>query len=199
MTAGIHPRKAAKLGDEDNQRLWRTVGKYRRELVAVGEVGPDFHYVRKTRDQQRQLLVLEEALRRAEEWDLPLVVHARKAEAEALEVLSRSKTPVMFHCYAGSRRVAGRIAACGFYLSFSAILLFDGELQEAVTQIPVEQILVETDSPALSPRRGYKRNEPAYIEKIVARLAKLLQYSPQKAAAITAANAIRFYSLPDNL
>jgi TatD DNase family protein len=197
VTGGIHPRKAAELKDDDSRRLWRAVGRFRQELVAVGEVGPDFHHVRKQRDQQRQLLVLEEALRRAEEWDLPLVVHARKAEAEALEVLSRSKTPVMFHCYAGSRKMAGRIAACGFYLSLSAILLFDRELQETVKQIPVEQILTETDSPALSPRRGHKRNEPAYIEKIVVCLAKLLQYSLQKTAEITAANAIRFYRLPD--
>lgn len=91
--------------------------------------------------------------------------------------------------------MALKIAACGFYLSFSAILLFKTELQEAVTRIPAEQILTETDSPALSPRRGHPRNEPAYVETIVLRLAKLLNYSPPKTAEITAANARRFYGL----
>ena len=195
VTAGIHPGKAAVLMDEDRRLLWQAIDRIRPEIVAVGEVGPDFHHIRNPHEQQRQLAVLKEALDRAEEWGLPMVVHARRAEAAALEVLARSKVPVMFHCFAGAKQVAGKIAACGFYLSLSAILLFNTELQDAVKGIPIEQILTETDSPALSPRRGYSRNEPAYVETIVLRLAKLLNYSPQKTAEITAANARRFYGL----
>jgi len=195
VTAGIHPRKAAILSDKDRMHLWQDIGRFRHKIVAVGEVGPDFHHIKDKRRQQQQLAVLEEALNQAEEWNLPLVVHARGAEAAALEILSSSRTPVMFHCFAGSKQMALKVAAQGFYLSFSAILLFKNELQEAVTRIPAELILTETDSPALSPRRGHSRNEPAYVETIVLRLAKLLNYSPQKAAEITAANARRFYGL----
>jgi len=195
VTAGIHPRKTAALLAEDRQQLWEAIDRVRPDIVALGEIGPDFHYIRNRREQQRQLAVLEEALDRAEAWNLPLVVHARRAEAAALEVLSRSKVPVMFHCFAGSRQVAEKITACGFYLSLSAILLFNAELQDAVKGIPIEQILTETDSPALSPKRGLLRNEPAYVEMIVLHLAKLLKFPPHRIAEITSANTRRFYGL----
>ena len=195
VTAGIHPGKAAVLMDEDRRLLWQAIDRIRPEIVAVGEVGPDFHHIRNPHEQQRQLAVLKEALDRAEEWGLPMVVHARRAEAAALEVLSRSKVPVMFHCFAGSRQVAEKITACGFYLSLSAILLFNAELQDAVKGIPIEQILTETDSPALSPKRGLLRNEPAYVEMIVLHLAKLLKFPPHRIAEITSANTRRFYGL----
>jgi TatD DNase family protein len=158
-------------------------------------VGPDFHHIRDAQRQLRQLLVLEEALTHAEQWNLPLVVHARQAEAAALEVLSRSRVPVMFHCFAGSSQIAKEIAARGFYLSFSALLLAYPALQETAKEVPVERILTETDSPALSPRPRQARNEPAFLETIVTHLAKLLQCSPEKAAEITESNARRFYGL----
>jgi TatD DNase family protein len=196
VTAGIHPRKTAEIGDEERRQFWHAVGRVRSEIVAVGEVGPDFHHTRDAQRQLRQLLVLEEALAHAEQWNLPLVVHARQAEEAALEVLSRSRVPVMFHCFAGSSQIAKEIAARGFYLSFSALLLAYPELKEAVKEVPLERILTETDSPALSPRPRQTRNEPAFLETIVTHLAKLLQCSPEKAAEITESNARRFYRLP---
>ena len=107
VTGGIHPRKAVGLNEQDHLDLWRAVEKVRHQIVAVGEVGPDFHHTKNARDQQRQLELLDDALSRAESWNLPLVVHARGAESAALEVLARSRIPVMFHCFAGSKQVAG--------------------------------------------------------------------------------------------
>jgi TatD DNase family protein len=196
VTAGIHPRKTAELGDEERRQFWHAVGRVRSEIVAVGEIGPDFHHTRDAQRQLRQLLVLEEALVHAEQWNLPLVVHARQAEEAALEVISRSRVPVMFHCFAGSSQSAKEVAARGFYLSFSSLLLGNPELKETVKKVPVERILTETDSPALSPRPRQARNEPAFLETIVTHLAKLLQCSPEKAAEITEANARRFYGIP---
>jgi TatD DNase family protein len=195
VTAGIHPRKTAELGDEERRQFWNAVGRVRGEIVAVGEVGPDFHHIRDAQRQLRQLLVLEEALTHAEQWNLPLVVHARQAEAAALEVLSRSQVPVMFHCFAGTNQIAKEIADHGFYLSFSALILAYPELKEAVKKVPLELILTETDSPALSPRPSQARNEPAFLETIVTHLAKLLQCSPERASEITETNARRFYRL----
>jgi TatD DNase family protein len=143
-------------------------------------------------------LVLEEAMTQAEALNLPLVIHARQAEEAALEVVCRSRTPVLFHCFAGTRQMAKKITNLGFYLSFSAILLFNPELQKVATEVDLEQILTETDSPALSPRRNRRRNEPAFLETIVSRLARLLEYPPKEVASITAANARRFYRLTAN-
>ena len=198
VSAGIHPRNAARMSKEESAHLWKTIRKVKEEIVAVGEVGPDFHHIRDARLRHRQLMVLEKAMEQAETLSLPLVIHARQAEEAALEVVSQSRTPVLFHCYAGSGQMAKRITNLGFYLSFSAILLFDSLLQKAATDLPLELILTETDSPALSPRPKQRRNEPAFLEAIVYRLARLLNYPLEKIASITAANARRFYRLPAN-
>ncbi len=196
VTAGLHPRGAADLTDKARQSLWQIIDRARHEIVAVGEVGPDFHHIQNPKKRRQQLLVLEEALAHAEAWNLPLVVHARRAEAEAFAVLSRSRVPVMFHCYAGPKHIARKIVENGFYLSFSALLLAYSELREIVKTIPLERVLTETDSPALSPRLDSPRNEPAFVETIVAYLSKLVQYQVEETAEITAANARRFYGLP---
>ena len=195
VTAGVHPRTAATLKKEKLAQLWQTIKNVKEEIVAVGEVGPDFHHTRDPRLRQRQLVVLEEAMTQAENLHLPLVIHARQAEAAALEIVSDCKTPVLFHCFAGPRQVARQITRFGFYLSFSAILLFSSELQKVATEVPLELILTETDSPALSPRRDRRRNEPSFLETIISRLAELRQHPQEKIAAITAANARRFYGL----
>ncbi len=195
VTAGVHPRNAARLKKWQLAQLWQGARDVRKEIVAIGEVGPDFYRIRDSRLQQRQLLVLEEAMVEAEGMDLPLVIHARQAEEAALEVVSSCRTPVLFHCFAGTSEMAIQITNLGFYLSFSAILLFNHELQKVATQVPLELILTETDSPALSPRRNHRRNEPAFLETIVSKLARLLDYPQRKIASLTAANARRFYGL----
>jgi TatD DNase family protein len=197
VTAGVHPRNAAKLKKEQLNDLWQVIRSVEKEIVAVGEVGPDFYRTEDPRLRQRQLSVLEDAMAQAEAMDLPLVVHARQAEKDALEVVARCTKPVLFHCFAGTRQMARQITAHGFYLSFSAILLFNSELQKTATEIPLELILTETDSPALSPLRSQRRNEPAFLETIVSRLAHLFDYPVDRVGSITAANAVRFYGLAD--
>ncbi|UCG13220.1 MAG: TatD family hydrolase [Deltaproteobacteria bacterium] len=195
VTGGVHPRHAAQLGEAELAQLWRNIERAKEELVAVGEVGPDFHRVKDSRLRQRQLLVLESAMTRAEAMGLPLVIHARNAEAAALEVVSSSRTPVLFHCFNGSPHMAKRITRRGFYLSFSATLLFNEQVRKAAIQVDQDLILTETDSPALSPRRGRPRNEPAFLKMVVSHLAKLLGIHPTEIGAITSANAKRFYRL----
>lgn len=196
VTAGIHPRKTVEWSDDQLHQLWVAVERIRSDIVAVGEIGPDFHHTRNKKQRHRQLQLLEKALAHAETWHLPLVVHARRAEAHALEILSSSRVPVMFHCFTGSGEIARKISDKGFFVSFSAILLFNSELQEVATKIPVELILTETDSPALSPQPGQNRNEPVFVEKVVSCLADLMKCPPEKMAEMTEANARRFFKLP---
>ena len=197
VSAGVHPRNAANLKKWELEQLWQTIRDVHQEIVAIGEVGPDFYRIKDSHMRRRQLFVLEEAMVQAEAMNLPLVIHARQAEAAAFEVVSACRTPVLFHCFAGSKNIAKKITARGFYLSFSAILLFNHELQEIAKQVPLELILTETDSPALSPRRDHQRNEPAFLEIIVSKAAQLLGYPLAKIGSLTAANARRFYGLDD--
>ena len=196
VTAGIHPRKTAEMSMEKLKQLLKNIDRIQSEIVALGEVGPDFYHIHDPRQQQRQLQVLDEVLFHAEKRGLPLVVHARQAESAALELLSRSRIPVMFHCFTGSKQIARKITSHGFYISFSAILLAHPELQEAATAIPAELILTETDSPALSPLPGQSRNEPVLVEKVVTCLARLLKCTAEQISDITDKNARKFYGLP---
>lgn len=195
VTAGIHPRKTAELDDDERRQLWRAIGRVRAKIIAVGEVGPDFHHVHDRKIRRKQLQVLEEALFQAEKWELPLVIHARKAEAAALEIVSQSRIPIMFHCFTGSMQDARKIVSHGYYLSFSSLLFAHPELQKIVKKIPSDLILTETDSPALSPHTDQARNEPAFMEKVVLLLSKLLEKTFDHTAKMTAENARRFYSI----
>jgi TatD DNase family protein len=177
--------------------FWQSARRLKSEIVALGEVGPDFHHIKDSHLRQRQLRVLQDALSQAEDLNLPLVIHARQAEEAALEVVSHSRTDILFHCFNGNRDMAKKITQRGFYLSFSAILLFNSQFRRIAPQVPLELILTETDSPALSPNRSRPRNEPAFLQTIVDRLAELLQYRPGQIAEITAANARKFYRLPE--
>ena len=197
VTAGVHPRSAAEFSKEELTELWQAIRTVKEEIVALGEVGPDFYHVKDHRMRQRQLSVLEDYMAQAEAMDLPLVIHARQAERAALEVVARCTTDVLFHCFTGTRQMAKEITSHGFYLSFSAILLLSSELQTAATEVPLELILAETDSPALSPRRSQRRNEPAFLESIISRLATLFDYPLETVGSITAANAARFYGIAD--
>ena len=196
VTAGIHPRKTTTMSMEELKRLLKKIDRVQSEIVALGEVGPDFYYIQDPRQQRRQLQVLDEVLFHAEQRKLPLVVHARQAESAALKLLSRSRVPVMFHCFTGSKQIAKKITSHGFYISFSAILLANPELQTVATAIPAELILTETDSPALSPMPDQTRNEPAFVEKVVTCLASLLKCTVDKVSDITDNNARKFYGLP---
>jgi TatD DNase family protein len=114
VTAGVYPRRSAEIGNDELEKLWEAIGAARGELVALGEVGPDFHHTRDPRDHRRQFAVLERFMAQAEAWSLPLVIHARKAEAAVLEVLAGHAGPVLVHCYGGNRETARKIAARGF-------------------------------------------------------------------------------------
>jgi TatD family hydrolase len=106
VSAGIHPRNAARLEKWELEQLWQTLRDVQEEIVAVGEVGPDFYRSKDSRIRRRQLSVLEEATAQAEAMNLPLVLHARQAEAAALEVVSTCTMPVLFHCFTGSKTIA---------------------------------------------------------------------------------------------
>jgi TatD DNase family protein len=127
VTAGVHPRTAATLKKEKLAQLWQTIKNVKEEIVAVGEVGPDFHHTRDPRLRQRQLVVLEEAMTQAENLHLPLVIHARQAEAAALEVVS-AKHRCSFTALPDRGRwrdkSPGLVSTCHFQPFFFSVLNF---------------------------------------------------------------------------
>jgi TatD DNase family protein len=159
---------------------------------AIGEIGLDYHYDFSPRDVQQA--VFRAQLQLARSRDLPVAIHTREAEEDTLRILREEGGPGLrgvFHCFSGDADAAVRALATGFHLSVPGIVTFPkaASLRDAVRTVPVDRLLVETDSPYLAPipHRG-KRTEPAYVSRVVEQLAAELGMSIEAMEAATDAN-----------
>jgi TatD DNase family protein len=195
-TVGTHPHQAGEENGVPPEEIIRLSAH--RRCVAIGEAGLDYHYDKAPRDAQaRGLHVHIEAAR---ETGLPLVIHARQADADMESILTREMGKGAFsailHCFSSGRRLAEAGVELGFFISLSGILTFKAsdELREIARDVPFDRLLVETDAPYLAPmpHRG-KRNEPAYVSQTAKVLAEVKGVSVEEIARITTANARRCY------
>lgn len=198
FTAGLHPHDASQWGPEVIG--WIREAASHPRCVAVGEMGLDFHYDKSPREAQRGCLRAQIAL--ALELALPIIIHDRETDGETLRVLDAEgafEGRVLYHCYTGGVAHAREIVARGGFVSIPGIVTFKsaGEMLDVARDVPDDRLLVETDSPFLTPvpHRG-TRNEPARVVLTGARVAELRGVSPAALASLTTANAARFYGLP---
>ncbi len=192
-TAGVHPHDASG-GIDGLEDLLRTPG-----LVAVGECGLDYFYEHSPRDVQRRIFADQIALAHAH--DLALMIHTRDAWDDTFDVLEAEGVPerTIFHCFTGGPDEARRCLDLGAHLSFSGIVTFkhSDELREAAALCPDDRLLVETDSPYLTPHphRG-ERNRPALVRFVGAAVAAARGRSAAEIAQLTWDNTARVYRLP---
>ena len=189
-TVGLHPHDA-KLWDDGSAGRLESLAQHPR-VVAIGEIGLDYHYDHSPRDRQRD--VFREQIRLARRLALPIVIHTREAHEDTLRILEDEKAAEVggvFHCFSGSHEMAGFALKNGFRVSFSGSLTFRnaGPLREVAARVPPESLLTETDAPFLSPHpyRG-RRNEPLRVVEVVAHLAQLHGATPEEMGERTAAN-----------
>ena len=169
------------------------------KVVAVGETGLDFYYNHSPR--QIQIEIFCRFIHMARETGLPLVVHNREAQREVVEILRREGKGDLrgvVHCFTGNYEDAREILDMGFYLSFTGIITFKNadSLREVVRKLPLDRVLVETDSPYLAPvpYRG-KRNEPAFVRYVAEALAQVKGLSLQEVAQATTDNARKLFAI----
>jgi TatD DNase family protein len=197
-TVGVHPHDASKAEPETFQRLAELLRHPK--VVALGEIGLDYHYDFSPREVQRNVFI--EQMRVASDAGKPIVIHTREAWEDTLALIEQHWRPRGFpgimHCFSGGPAEAARCVELGFYLSFGGIVTFPKalELQHAARSAPADRILVETDAPYLAPvpQRG-KRNEPAYVVETARKLAGLRGETLESIAATTTANFRRVLSL----
>ncbi len=196
-TAGVHPHDAARASESD----WRALEQLCAEpdLVAVGECGLDYHYLRSPKQSQRERFAAQ--LELAKRLRKPVVVHSREADAETAELLRAHLGPEggVIHCFTSDWSAARAYLELGMHISLSGVLTFKSAAatQEAARQIPLDRLLVETDAPFLAPvpLRG-KRNEPALVVHTARKLAELKGVSFEAIAEATSENARRALRLP---
>ena len=196
---GLHPTEVNADYRQSLDALKEVFVSHPQSFIAIGEVGLDLYWDKTYK--QEQLVVLEEQIGWALEYDLPLVIHSREAFPELYALFSHYKdTPIrgVFHSFTGTAEEAQSLLEfSGFLLGINGVVTFKkSTLPEALCEVPLSRLVVETDSPYLAPTpyRG-KRNESAYIVRVVERLAELYSCSPEVVAEQTFANAANLFRL----
>lgn len=158
---GYHPEDVDTITDEDLTFLKEILQNP--HMIALGEIGLDYHYTKENKEAQKQLFIKQIQL--ANELDLPILIHMRDATQDTLEILKQYPSKGIMHCYSGSLDTAKILVDLGYYLSFAGPLTFKNakDAPEVCKWVPLDKIFVETDSPFLTPHpfRG-KQNEPFY-------------------------------------
>jgi TatD DNase family protein len=194
-TVGLHPHEAQHGVDTIADLFERGDGA---RPVAVGECGLDFHYDHSPRDDQRSAFATQ--IRIAHRLDLPLVIHTREAWDDTFAILDAEGVPArtVFHCFTGGPGEARRCLDRGAYVSFSGIVTFPAaeDVRAAAAVVPLDRTLVETDSPYLAPvpYRG-KRNRPAWVPYVGARLAEVHGVAAEDVRDTTRAAAMAAFGL----
>ena len=196
-SVGTHPHNAHEELDIDAKALIALTKNPK--VVAIGEVGLDYHYDNSPRDAQAQ--GLRQHIAAARETGLPLVIHAREADADMARILEdetgKGTFPAVLHCFTGGRDLAFKAIELGHYVSFTGILTFKNSaaLRDIAAALPADRILVETDAPYLAPLpyRG-KRNEPAYVVETAKILAQTRGVTADEIARQTTENFFRLFN-----
>ena len=189
-TYGIHPHEAQ--NDHVTSDLIIKEIKNNPKIIGVGETGLDFYY--NNSQKSDQFRSLEEHINAAIKLNIPIIIHSRKAENETFEILREYKDKnlkILMHCYTGSKKFAEKLLDLNAYFSASGIITFKNsiDLQETFKFIPLEKLLIETDSPFLAPEpnRG-KKNEPSFVKYTAEKLAKIKNLSNENLIKITSTN-----------
>lgn len=195
-TIGIHPHDAKTLDDKlyNELKAWAKNPK----VVAIGEIGLDYHYMHSAKDVQ--IAAFKKQIALARELSLPITVHSREAEDDTLDILNKDAKgiPGILHCFSGDVNMAKKVIDMGFYISIAGPVTFKKAegLREVAKMIPDENLLIETDAPYLSPvpMRG-KRNEPAYVRYTAQAIADIRGVTLEDIARITTLNAKTLFKI----
>lgn len=196
FTAGVHPAEAGGVAAGDLDCIGRLLDHPR--CVAVGEIGLDFHYEDAPSEAEQRHTFIQ-MIHLANAHQKPVVIHQRDAAEQLLDVLESYPVEAggVFHCFSGDVEYAERVVAMGYYISLAGNVTYKkSNLLEVARVVPVERLLVETDAPYLSPvpHRG-RRNEPAYVEATLCKVAEVRGTEPSVLADIVMRNAIRLFGL----
>jgi TatD DNase family protein len=191
---GFHPANAAKSDSEVIKQVLDEIRSNIHNAVALGETGLDFYRLKAENDKYKQIKLFRTFLDLAVEYQIPLVIHARDAEYEALSLVKEypSIPQVIFHCFGGENKIAKAIVEEGYYISLSTVVCFSEHHQQLAQELPLSHLLTETDSPYLSPFKGL-RNEPAFVEEAIKTIALVKSISIDEVASKTSKNARKIF------
>lgn len=196
---GIHPHDVKDL-DVDQLTTIYGYATASEKIVAIGEIGLDYHYDFSPRDQQQEWFI--EQITLALELEMPVIVHSREAAADTMEIITEyggEELRGVIHAYSGSVEMAEQYADMGYYLGIGGMVTFPDakKLKKVVAAMPLTSLLLETDCPYLTPvpHRG-KRNDSGNLQYVAEEIARIKEVSAEEVAAVCNANARRLFGLP---
>ena len=193
LAIGFHPENASSITDEDLS--WLEERASNNKVVAIGEIGLDFHY--EGYDKDKQIDLFKKQIEISKRLHKQIVIHTRDAMQLTFDILKESNVKGVMHCYSGSLEMAMEYIKIGFKLGIGGVLTFkNSNLPKVVDYVPLESIVLETDSPYLSPEplRG-KRNDSRNVKYIAQKIADFRKVPLERIAEVTYKNAINIYNL----
>lgn len=190
-TVGIHPEYVDSYEEEDLQFVKNALANPK--VVAIGEIGLDYHYTKDNKEKQIELF--EKQLKLAEEYHMPVIVHSREATEDVINCLKKYKVTGVIHSFSGSLETARIYEKMGFYFGINGVITFkNSKLKEVVKNIDISKIILETDSPYLTPepKRGQK-NDPSNIKHIASFIADLYKIDMKELSEITNKNVASIF------
>lgn len=190
---GIHPENVDEYKDSDIEFIKDNLDN--NKIIGIGEIGLDYHYTKENKENQIKLF--ETQLQIAQDLDIPVVIHSREATQDTIDTLKKYKVKGVIHSFSGSLEVAKIYIKMGFVLGINGVITFkNSNLKEVVKEIGLKNIILETDSPYLTPHpyRG-KQNSPKYILEIAKYVAELYDVSLEELSKITNDNINRIFDI----
>jgi len=207
-TAGVHPSAVKDYSDHALEKARLAISKNRLEIVGVGEIGLDYHWVKDEAERQKQRVLFAQMLKLAKRLDLPVLVHLRSgadkeradAHKDAFEIMEKVEIKkVQLHMF-GAKGLLERALTNGWLISTNAICETSKVHKKIIARVPLESLMLETDAPYLVPAaekaQDIGRNEPAFVTHVCAKVAELKGLKISQVAAATALNTRRFLGLP---
>ncbi|RTK93371.1 MAG: TatD family deoxyribonuclease [Rickettsiales bacterium] len=196
-SVGIHPSEVVEV---TNSKLLLELS-VDEKVIGLGETGLDYFYNKEDEHHKLQIESFEQHIYASQSNNLPVIIHMRDAEKDAVDIITLNKKvkefPALIHCFTASREFAEKVLDLGLYISISGIITFKNaeNLRNIVRYVPVERLLIETDSPYLAPvpMRG-KTNEPSYAKHVLECLSELKNIHPEELADITTSNFFNLFT-----
>lgn len=192
---GMHPENIESINNIGNSISELENIIKNNKVIAIGEIGLDYHYNKTNKENQKELFIRQ--LHLAEKYNLPVIIHTRDSIQDCLDILKKANNHGIIHCFSGSYEMAKEFIKIGFYLGIGGVLTFkNSKLYEVIEKIDISKIVLETDSPYLSPEplRG-KQNRPSNIYYVAKKIAEIKSITVEEVIKITTENAKRIFDI----
>jgi TatD DNase family protein len=192
-TVGIHPEYVKEISEKEKEEFLEKIKENRDKIVGIGEIGLDFNWVKEKEWQEKQKELFVELINFAKELNLPLIIHSREAYDEAVRILEQENAKnVLLHMF-GANHLVKKVIENNWFVSMNTIVLKSKKHKKVVRDMPLERLMLETDSPWLSPSGG--RNTPLSVKVVAEKISEIKKVNFEEVDRITTENAIKFFNL----